>query len=117
MAWLECWPMANNSGPGSSSKRGKSASGRATPNGGAQKNATLGRYTDPESGGRYTKAIPKDTKVSPSWYGPLLLGLLLLGVLIILLNYLSVFGTPSGWFLLLGLVVIGVGFALATRYR
>ena len=63
------------------------------------------------------EAIPKDTKVSPRWYGPLLLGLLLLGVLIILLNYLSVFGTPSGWFLLLGLVVIGVGFALATRYR
>jgi hypothetical protein len=88
-----------------------------TPKGGAQKNASLGRYTDAESGGRYTRAIPKETKVSPSWYGPLLLGLLLLGVLIILLNYLSVFGTPSGWLLLLGLVVIGVGFALATRYR
>ena len=55
--------------------------------------------------------------MSPRWYGPLILILLLLGVLIILLNYLSVFGTPSGWFLLVGLVIIGAGFALATRYR
>ena len=109
--------MANNSGPGSSSKRGRSAGGRAIPKGSAQRNASLGRYTDPESAGRYTKPIPKDAKVSPQWYGPVILALLLLGVLVILLNYLSVFGSPSGWFLLVGLVIIGAGFVLATRYR
>ena len=109
--------MAKSNGPGSSSQRGRSARGRTTPKGSPSRTAALGRYVDAEDSGRYTRAIPKDVKVSPRWYGPLLLGLLLLGVLIILLNYLSVFGTPSGWFLLLGLVVIGVGFALATRYR
>jgi hypothetical protein len=43
--------------------------------------------------------------------------LLVIGVLVILLNYLSVFGTPSGWALLIGLVIIAAGFAMATRYR
>jgi hypothetical protein len=42
---------------------------------------------------------------------------LVLGILVILLNYLSVFGTPSGWGLLIGLVIIATGFAMATRYR
>jgi hypothetical protein len=109
--------MAKNSGPGSSSTRGRSARGRATPKGSPTRNASVGRYVDAEQSGRYTKAVPKDVKVSPRWFGPVILGLLILGVLVILLNYLSVFGTPTGWFLLVGLVIIGAGFVLATRYR
>jgi hypothetical protein len=109
--------MAKNSGPGQSTRKGQSASGRAIPKGSPKANANVGRYTDAEAGGRYTKPIPKEVKVSPSWYGPVILALLILGVLIILLNYLAVFGTPSGWLLILGLVVIGAGFVLATRYR
>ena len=38
-------------------------------------------------------------------------------MLVVLLNYLSVFGTPSGWLLLVGLAIIAAGFVLATRYR
>ncbi len=109
--------MANNTGPGSSTKRGRSARGRATPKGSQTRNASLGRYVGAEESGRYTKAVPRDLKVSPRWFGPLILGLFILGVLVILLNYLSVFGTPSGWFLLVGLAIIGVGFVMATRYR
>ncbi|MEI8404367.1 MAG: cell division protein CrgA [Actinomycetes bacterium] len=109
--------MANSNGPGSSSQRGRSARGRTTPKGSPARTAALGRYVDAEQSGRYTRAIPKDTKVSPRWYGPLILALMLLGVLVILLNYLSVFGTPTGWVLLAGLVIIAAGFVLATRYR
>ena len=97
----------------SGSKKGRSATGRATPKGGG----APGRYTDAESSGRYTPATPSAAKVSPRWWGPVLLGLLLLGILVILLNYLSVFGTPSGWALLGGLVLMGAGFLMATGYR
>jgi hypothetical protein len=38
-------------------------------------------------------------------------------MLVILLNYLSVFGSPSGWGLLIGLVTVAAGFVMATRYR
>jgi len=109
--------MAKSNGPGSSTQRGRSARGRATPKGSPTRTAALGRYVDAEDSGRYTRPIPKDVKVSPRWYGPLILALLLLGVLVILLNYLSVFGNPTGWLLLVGLVIIAAGFVLATRYR
>jgi len=101
--------MANNTG----SRKGRSAQGRATPKGGG----SLGRYTDPETSGRYTKATPSSAKVSPRWWAPTMLLLMLLGVVLILLNYLSVFGTPSGWFLLVGVVMIAGGFLMATSYR
>jgi hypothetical protein len=48
----------------------------------------------------------------------LLLTLLVLGVLIIVLNYLSVLpGSVSGWYLVAGLVSMFSAFYLATRYR
>jgi len=101
--------MAANAG----SRKGRSSQGRATPKGGGG----LGRYTDPETSGRYTQATPQSAKVSPRWWGPVLLTLMLLGVLVILLNYLSVFGTPSGWLLLVGIALISGGFVMATTYR
>jgi hypothetical protein len=43
---------------------------------------------------------------------------MVLGVLMILLNYLSVLpGGVSVWYLIGGLAVIFVGFLMATRYR
>jgi hypothetical protein len=46
------------------------------------------------------------------------LGLLIAGVLLILLNYLTVLpGSVSAWYLVVGLVVIFGGFVMATRYR
>jgi Cell division protein CrgA len=95
------------------SKRGRSAQGRATPKGGGG----AGRYSDPEASGRYTKAVPTSKKVSPRWWASVMLLLMLLGVVVILLNYLSVFGTPSGWFMIGGIVLIGGGFVMATGYR
>jgi Cell division protein CrgA len=96
--------MATQSGPGSSSRRGRSKQGRVT-----EKEA--------RQSGRYTAPTPQSAKQSPRWWAPVFLGLLVLGVLVILLNYLSVFGHPSGWGLLVGLVIIAAGFVMATRYR
>jgi hypothetical protein len=43
---------------------------------------------------------------------------MILGVLIILLNYLTVLpGSASAWYLLAGLGVVFAGFGMATRYH
>jgi hypothetical protein len=48
----------------------------------------------------------------------LVIELLMAGVLIILLNYLSVLpGSTSSWYLVVGLVVLFSGFWLATLYK
>jgi hypothetical protein len=99
------------SGPGGASKKGK-GSGRTT--------AKVGRYTSAEEKGRYTPPIPKSVRRSPAWYGLLVLFLLIGGVGLIVANYLAhlpFVAHGSAWGLVAGLVMIFVGFLLATRYR
>jgi hypothetical protein len=48
-----------------------------------------GRYVSPEQSGRVTTPIDHSHDASPRWFGPTILVLLLLGVLLILLNYLA----------------------------
>ena len=98
-------------GPGGASRKGKSASGRAS---------KVGRYKSPEESGRYTAPIPKSVRHSPRWFGALILVLLIGGVVLITVNYLARLpGLPHGspWGLVIGLAMIFVGFLLATRYR
>jgi hypothetical protein len=100
------------SGPGGASRKGKSASGRTA--------SKVGRYKTAEESGRYTAPIPKSVRRSPKWYGVLVLGLLIIGVATIVVNYLyrlpfASHGSP--WGLVAGLVMIFAGFLLATRYR
>ena len=98
-------------GPGRASQPGKK--GRTT-----RPTSTVGRYKDPVASGRVTPATPKGETSSPSWYGPAILALMILGVLIITLNYLNVLpGAVSAWYLISGLVLIFAGFFMATRYR
>jgi hypothetical protein len=74
--------------------------------------------------GRYTPPIPKAQKVSP-WYVPAAMGaLLLVGTLIILLNYVSLLPTwgflpddTSNMWLLVGLVMILAGIVVATQWH
>jgi hypothetical protein len=108
-----------HTGPGRAQRKGRSAGGRTTAKGSpAGGQSRVGRYTPPEEGGRYTPPIPKDVRHSPRWYGVTVLVLMVLGVLMILLNYLGVLpGSVTVWYLIGGLGVIFVGFLMATRYR
>jgi hypothetical protein len=110
--WLTSPSVATSTkGPGGASRKGKSASGRAS---------KVGRYKTPEESGRYTAPIPKYERHSPPWFGALILILLIGGVVIITVNYLAHLpGVSHGspWGLVVGLVMIFVGFLAATRYR
>lgn len=91
--------------------------GRTTPKGGST-GPRIGRYTPPEESGRYTRPVPTTVRRSAPWFGPAILALLVIGILMILLNYLTLLpGSVSVWYLVAGLVVIFVGFIMATRYR
>jgi len=72
-----------------------------------------------ESSGRYTPPIPREQKVSPPWVPALMFTCLLLGVAIVILNYLPhvLPGGTSNWYLLLGLGLITAGFVTATQYH
>jgi hypothetical protein len=102
-----------STGPGSSSRKGKSAGGRTTA-------SKVGRPSTAQESGRYTAPIPKSVRRSPRWYGPLVLLLLVLGVAIVVTNYLAHLpgvAHGSAWGLVGGLLLLFVGFLMATRYR
>ena len=107
-----------NTGPGRAQRKGRSA-GRTTTKGGPTRSGDrVGRPRTAEESGRYTPPVPRGVRHSPRWMGVGLLVLLLLGVLMILLNYLSVLpGSVSGWYLAGGLGLLVVGAIGATRYR
>ena len=95
-------------GPGGATRKGRS-SGRAT---------TRAVVRPTSSSSRYTPPIPRSVKRSPKWMGPLILGLLILGALMIVLNYFNVLpSAPTNWYLLGGIGLIATGFITATRYR
>jgi len=101
-------------GPGRAQRKGTSSGGRTT----VATKSRVGRYTTPEQSGKYTPPIPRTVRRSPRWFGPLVLALLVLGVLLILFNYLTILpGSVSAWYLVAGLAVIFVGFVFATRYH
>ena len=60
----------------------------------------------------------KKPKSSPRWYGVLVLGLILAGVFVIVLNYMGAVpgGTQQHW-LWIGLGIIATGFVAATQWR
>jgi hypothetical protein len=92
---------------GTSPKKKPVASGRATP-----------PKDTREVNKRYTAPIPKSVRHSPPWYGPLLLALLILGLLLIVGNYVGILpASPSNWYLIGGLVGIVTGAMMATQYH
>ena len=80
--------------------------------------APSGRVT-PKATGRYTPPVPRSEKVSPKWVPIVMFASLGLGVLVILANYVSLLpgDEPSNLYLLLGLVLITVGFVTATKFH
>jgi hypothetical protein len=63
-------------------------------------------------------AQEKSKGSSPMWYVATMFGLMAVGIIMILLNYIDILpgGTSNLW-LLLGLGGIGVGFAMTLNYR
>jgi hypothetical protein len=70
---------------------------------------------------RYQPPPQKKRKPSPKWYGALILGLMLAGVAVIVLNYLGLMpGTnhqATNLYLFVGLGLIAAGFAGSTQWR
>ena len=76
-----------------------------------------GRREQPEKA-RNTATPKKETKgSSPTWYVALMFGLMVIGGLIIILNYMGLLGDTSNWYLLIGLVAIGAGFMMTLNFR
>jgi small-conductance mechanosensitive channel len=78
----------------------------------------VGRYTPPEVSGRYTRPVTRKARRSAPWFGPLILVLMVLAIVMIILNYITVLpGSVSTWYLVAGIGIIAVAFGMATRYR
>jgi pilus assembly protein TadC len=93
--------------------------GRVTPKGGPPKRRTAGAPSAPAAeSGRYTAPIPREFRVSPWWVPALMIAFFAGGVLIILLNYLSLLGgSASNVYLFVGLGLIVAGFITSTRWH
>ena len=91
-------------------RQDKSRPGRVTPKtADSEKVGPSGVSRDPVKvgGGRLSAVVPF-----------LMFGLMAVGLVIILLNYVVTgFGAPSNWYLLLGLGMILGGIVAATQYR
>ena len=66
-------------------------------------------------------AAPKKRQPSPAWYGALVLGAMLVGVIWLVTYYVSGGTLPvskfEAWNVLVGFVWIALGFALSTQWR
>jgi Cell division protein CrgA len=102
-------------------RRTKDAPGRTTPKGGPARKSAPAVSAKPSaaaSSGRYTAPIPRELKSSPWWVPVLIVVFFALGVICILLNYLSILpGGASNAYLFVGLGLIVCGFITATRWH
>lgn len=110
--------MTPKGGPRRGAPTGAGAAGAA----GADA-AGSGRRTPPPSA-RYTPPVPKELKVSPWWVPALMAALLVLGTVVIILNYVALLPTwgflpddTSNVWLLVGLLLILGGIVVATQWH
>jgi Cell division protein CrgA len=95
-------------------RRTKEAPGRVTPKADARRQGT----DMATASGRYTAPLPADYRHSSWWVPAFMLAFFGCGILMIVLNYISLLpGAPSNWYLLGGLGLIVCGFAISTQYR
>jgi hypothetical protein len=75
----------------------------------------------PNPSSRYTPPVPASIKFGTSgrWVPVTMFGLLIVGVLMIIINYMSVLlpGAPSNWYIVGGLGLILAGIMVATQWR
>lgn len=64
------------------------------------------------------KADPAKHKESPVWYVALMFGLMAIGMIVIILNYMGLTpGETSNFWLITGLAGIAVGFGMTLNYH
>ncbi len=67
---------------------------------------------------RYTPPVDRSVKVSPRWVGVLMVAFFVLGVLVVILNYVNALpGGVNNLWLLVAIGFIFAGLLVATRYR
>ena len=104
---------------------GGEAAGRYTPKGGTtrvlQGAGAVGAGGSPTGSRRYTPPVPVKAKLGPSgqWVPIAMFSLLGVGVLMIIINYMSVLlpSAPSNWYIIGGLGLILSGIIVATQWR
>jgi hypothetical protein len=84
-----------------------------------QKTKQKATGTPPAKPGRYTAPAPKTKKQSPLWVPAMMFTCLILGILVIVGNYLELLpgGQAQNSFLFVGLGLMIAGFVLSTQYR
>jgi uncharacterized membrane-anchored protein len=100
-------------GAGKTHKKDRTSSGRVTA---SAKGAPVGSGSIQSN--RYTPPIDRSQKVSPRWFGILIVAMFALGVLIVILYYAGLLpgGVNNAW-LIAAIGAIFVGLLLATRYH
>ncbi|MGO9196578.1 MAG: cell division protein CrgA [Acidimicrobiales bacterium] len=89
-------------------KAGSGSGGRVTP---SQRQVA-------QQSGRYTPPIPKAQRQSPRWFPYVIVGLMVLGLLTIIGNYVHILpGGTQNWYLLAGIAGIIGGLIMATYYH
>lgn len=103
-------------------KKKKPTGGRVTPKGTGSGNPARRRpeaeATEGHAGAssRYTPPDPHVEKVTAPWVVPVMFGLLLVGILVIVLNYMGLLpGGTDNWYLIGGLGLILGGIVTATQ--
>ena len=72
----------------------------------------------PTQSKKISSQMSKSDVPSPRWYTILMSSLMIIGVLLIVLNYLTLLpGSVSRWYLWSGLGLIGAGFLMTTNYN
>jgi hypothetical protein len=67
---------------------------------------------------RYTPPPQKKKPASPLWMGISITAFLVVGLFVVVLNYLGLLpGDAENRYLILGLILISAGFLMATGYR
>lgn len=80
--------------------------------------SATGKYLSPEARGAYTAPLSRYAHQSPPWYGWAVVGVFVVGLVSIVLNYLNALpGGTSVWYLFVGILIIFAGFALMMRYH
>ncbi len=99
-------------GPGRAQKKG----GRTTPS--AKAGSKAASSAGSVQSQRYTPPVPKGVKSSPRWMGIVIIGLFVLGVLVVILNYGGALpGGVNNLWLIAAIGSIFAGLMMATRYH